>query len=161
MVKELVEFSEDSNKTSELFAANGSWKKREEILPLLAGEDSGKKEDKESQKLDLKPLPIELKYAYLEEGGQCPIVISSSLNASQEDSLFGTLRKCKQAIGWKISDLKGIIPLVFTHHIYMEDEAKLVRQPQRRLNPHMQEVVILEVLKLLQVDISYLISDSP
>ncbi|RVW18172.1 Retrovirus-related Pol polyprotein from transposon 17.6 [Vitis vinifera] len=42
----------------------------------------------------------------------------------------------------------------------MEEEAKPVRQPQRRLNPHMQEVVRAEVLKLLQV--YYLpISDSP
>ena len=51
--------------------------------------------------------------------------------------------------GWKISDLKGISSLVCTHHIYMDEEAKLVRQPQRRLNPHMQEVVHPEVLKLL------------
>ncbi|RVW94379.1 Retrovirus-related Pol polyprotein from transposon opus [Vitis vinifera] len=42
--------------------------------------------------------------------------------------------KCKKAIGWKISDLKGINPLVCTHHIYMEEEVKPVRQPQRRLN---------------------------
>ncbi|RVW41463.1 Retrovirus-related Pol polyprotein from transposon 17.6 [Vitis vinifera] len=52
-------------------------------------------------------------------------------------------------------------PLVCTHHIYMEDEAKPVRQPQRRLNPHMQEVVRAEVLKLLQAGIIYPISDSP
>ena len=82
LIEELVEFYEDPNKTSELFAAYGSWKKIEEILPLLAGEDSEKKEDKESQKLDLQPLPTELKYAYLEEGSQCLVVISSSLNAS-------------------------------------------------------------------------------
>ena len=43
----------------------------------------------------------------------------------------------------------------------MEDEAKSVCQPQRRLNPHMQEVVQAEVLKLLQVGIIYPISDSP
>ena len=43
----------------------------------------------------------------------------------------------------------------------MEEEAKPVRQPQRRLNPHMQEVVRAEVLKLLQADIIYPISDSP
>ena len=102
LIEELVEFFEDPNETSELFAAYGSWKKREEILPLLVGKDSGKKEDKESQKLDLKPLPTKLKFAYLEEGGQCPVVISSSLNASLEDSLLGTLKKCKQVIGWKI-----------------------------------------------------------
>ncbi|RVW75556.1 Retrovirus-related Pol polyprotein from transposon 17.6 [Vitis vinifera] len=70
------------------------------------------------------------------------------------------LRKCKKAIGWQISDLKGISPLVCTHHIYMEEDAKPVRQPQRRLNPHMQEVVRGEVLKLLQAGIIYPISDS-
>ncbi|KAL6348258.1 hypothetical protein AAG906_005552 [Vitis piasezkii] len=71
-----------------------------------------------------------------------------------------TKLKCKKTIGWQISDLKGINPLVCTHHIYMEEEAKPVRQPQRRLNPHMQEVVRAEVLKLLQANIIYLISDS-
>ncbi|RVW22904.1 Retrovirus-related Pol polyprotein from transposon 297 [Vitis vinifera] len=70
-------------------------------------------------------------------------------------------RGVRKAIGWQISDLKGISPLVYTHHIYMEEEAKPIRQPQRRLNPHMQEVVRIEVLKLLQVGIIYHISDSP
>ncbi|KAL6338653.1 hypothetical protein AAG906_021470 [Vitis piasezkii] len=37
--------------------------------------------------------------------------------------------KCKKAIGWQISDLKGINPLVCTHHIYMEDETKPVHSP--------------------------------
>ncbi|RVW77493.1 Retrovirus-related Pol polyprotein from transposon 297 [Vitis vinifera] len=43
----------------------------------------------------------------------------------------------------------------------MEKEAKPIRQPQRRLNPHLQEVVRAKVLKLLQAGIIYLISDSP
>ena len=43
----------------------------------------------------------------------------------------------------------------------MEEEAKPVHQPQRRLNPHMQEVVRDEVLKLLQAGIIYPRSDSP
>ena len=115
----------------------------------------------EPLKLDLKPLHIELKYAYLEEGNQFPIVISSLLSAFQENSLLDILRKCKQAIEWKISDLKGISPLACTYHIYIEEEAKLVRQPQRRLNPNIQEVVRTEVLKLLQVGIIYPIPDSP
>ena len=50
--------------------------------------------------------------------------------------------------------------MVCTHHIYLEKEAKPVRQIQRRLNPHMQEVVHAEVLKLLQTGIIYPISDS-
>ncbi|RVW18099.1 Retrovirus-related Pol polyprotein from transposon 17.6 [Vitis vinifera] len=43
----------------------------------------------------------------------------------------------------------------------MEEEAKPIPQPQRRLNPHLQEVVRAEVLKLLQAGIIYPMSDSP
>ena len=78
-------------------------KKKEEILPLLMGE-----KENEPQQLDLKPLPVELKYAFLEENKQCPVIISSLLNAPQEDNLLQILKSNKQALGWKISDLKGI-----------------------------------------------------
>ncbi|RVW12392.1 Retrovirus-related Pol polyprotein from transposon 297 [Vitis vinifera] len=88
----------------------------------------------------------------------CNIFISDQ---SSREVLLEVLKRCKKAIGWQISDLKGISPLVCTHHIYMEEEAKPIRQLQRRLNPHLQEVVRAEVLKLLQAGIIYPISDSP
>nr|CAN83413.1 hypothetical protein VITISV_011239 [Vitis vinifera] len=131
------------------------------ILPLFNEEETQRPVKEEPPKLILKPLPTELKYAYLEDNKKCPVVISSALSIHQEDCLLEVLRKCKKTIGWQISDLKGINPLVCTHHIYMEDEAKPICQPQRRLNPHMQEVVRAEVLKLLQAGIIYPISDSP
>ena len=74
--------------------------------------------------------------------------------------MLDILRENKQAIGWKITNLKGISSAVSTHHIYLEEEEKSIRQLQRRLNPHMQEVVRAEVLKLLQAGIIYPISDS-
>ena len=89
-----------------------------------------------------------------------PVVISSLLSNPQEVSFLQILYRNKKAIGWKISDLKGINPTVSTHHIYLEEESKAVWQPQRRLNLHMQEVVRVEVLKLLQADIIYPIFDS-
>ena len=110
------------------------------------------------QKLELKHFPVELKYAYLEEQEQCLVVISSLLSTSHEGSLLHILRENKQALGWKIIDIKGISPVVCTHHIYIEEKAKSVRQPQRRLNPHMQEVIRAEVLMLLQAGIIYPIS---
>ncbi|RVW18876.1 Retrovirus-related Pol polyprotein from transposon 17.6 [Vitis vinifera] len=128
--------------------------------PFVQDEEEMKEAKDEILKLELKTLPAELKYAYLEEGNKAPVVISSSLTVSQEDNLLRILRKHKKAIGWQISDLKGISPLICTHHIYMEEGAKPTRQPQRRLNPHMQEVVRAEVLKLLQAGIIYPISDS-
>ena len=125
-----------------------------EVLPLLTGNEL-----KEPQQLELKPLPVELKYAFLKENEQCPVVISSLLTTSQENDLLSLLKRKKQALGWKISDLKGINPTIRTHHIYLEEESKAVRQPQRRLNPHLQEVVRIDALKLLQAGIIYPISD--
>ena len=133
----------------------GALEKKQENLPLMIEEETN-----EPQKLELKPLPVELQYAYLEEQEQCPVVISSLLSTSQEGSLLHILKENKQTIGWKITDLKGISTVVCTYQIYLEEETKSVRQPQRRLNPHMQKVVRAEVLKLLQASIIYPISDS-
>ena len=64
------------------------------------------------------------------------------------------------AIAWKLVGIKGINPSFCTHKILMEDEFKPVVQPQRRLNPNMQEVIKKEVLKLLDAGLIYHISDS-
>ncbi|RVW70081.1 Retrovirus-related Pol polyprotein from transposon 17.6 [Vitis vinifera] len=151
---------EEEEGPEELCIIDTLLEKDRRILPLFNKEEEAAVE-KEIPKLNLKPLPVELKYTYLEENNQCPVVISSSLTSHQENCLMEVLKRCKKAIGWQISDLKGISPLVCTHHIYMEEEAKPIRQFQRRLNPHLQEVVRAEVLKLLQAGIIYPISDSP
>jgi hypothetical protein len=46
------------------------------------------------------------------------------------------------------------------HKIHLEEDTKPSREPQRRFNPTMQEVVRGEVIKLLDVGIIYPISDS-
>ena len=50
--------------------------------------------------------------------------------------------------------------MIFTHHIYLEDNEKPVRKPQRKLNPLMHDVVRNEVLKLLDAGIIFPISNS-
>ncbi|XP_071939675.1 uncharacterized protein [Coffea arabica] len=111
--------------------------------------------------LELKPLPKHLKYAYLGEGETLPVIISAGLSKIQEDRLLRVLREHKQAIGWTIADIKGISPAVCMHRIRLEENAKPIRQAQRRLNPLMMEVVKKEILKLLDVGIIFAISDSP
>ena len=144
LTPELSECPEEQHEPQCMSLAQGYWRRKIEILPLLTGD-----EPREPQQLELKPLPVELKYAFLEDNEQCPVVISSLLTIVQEQNLLHLLKRNKQALGWKISDLKGINPSICTHHIYLEEESKAVRQPQRRLNPHLQEVVRIEVLKLL------------
>ena len=154
LIEELAECAKEQQEANMKFV-QGYWRRKHEILSLVIEEEVS-----EPQKMELKPLPVELKYAYLEEQEQCPVVISSLLSTAHEGSLLYVLKENKQALGWNIIDLKGISPAVCTHHIYLEEEAKSVRQPQRRLNPHMQEVVRVEVLKLLQAGIIYPISES-
>ncbi|RVW70740.1 Retrovirus-related Pol polyprotein from transposon 297 [Vitis vinifera] len=121
-LNESLEVLEDGfPEPSDVLAIMSPWRRREEILPLFNQEDSQGVAVEDPPKLILKPLPVDLKYAYLEDDEKCPVVVSSTLTSDQEDSLLGVLRKCKKAIGWQISDLKGISPLVCTHHIYMEE----------------------------------------
>ena len=46
------------------------------------------------------------------------------------------------------------------HGIHLEDDAKPVRKIQRILNPHIKEVVQKGIVKRLDADIIYLISNS-
>ncbi|KAJ4717165.1 Retrovirus-related Pol polyprotein [Melia azedarach] len=134
------------------------WKPKFEELPQC--DDALVPSSVQPPKLDLKPLPSDLKYAYLGTNETFPVIISSKLNDLQEHKLLEILRLHKHALGWTIADIKGISPLICTHKIYLEDNAKPSRQMQRRLNPNMKDVVRNEVLKLLDVGIIYPISDS-
>eukprot|EP00253_Pinus_taeda_P008113 PITA_08113 len=86
--------------------------------------------------------------------------INANLTPEQETKLIHILTKHKNAFAWDYPDMKGIDPQLCTHHIYIENDAKPVRQPQRRLNPHLKEVVKAELQKRLDVNFIYPISDS-
>ena len=109
---------------------------------------------------ELKPLPDNLKYAYLDEKKIYPVIISANLSEKEEEKLLKTLKKHCAAIGYTLDDLKGISPTLCQHKINLEEDAKPVRDHQRRLNPKMKEVVRKEILKLLEAGIIYPVADS-
>ena len=127
--------------------------------PLPPNEDKALPYEERPPKLELKPLPTHLKYAFLGEEETFPVIISSSLELNQENQLLEVLKTHRTALGWTIADIKGISPLICTHRIHLEEDVKPSRQPQRRLNPIMKEVVKKEVLKLLDVGLIYPIAD--
>ncbi|GKA40799.1 reverse transcriptase domain-containing protein [Tanacetum coccineum] len=112
------------------------------------------------KKPKLKDLPHHLEYAYLHGDKSFPIIISSELSNKEKSSLLQVLEKRKGAIAWKMSDINGISPSYCTHKIQMEDDFKSVIQPQRHLNPKVQDVVKNEIVKLLDSGLIYPISDS-
>ncbi|RVW70411.1 Pro-Pol polyprotein [Vitis vinifera] len=91
------------------YSSTSNWdllEKIEEILPLFNKEEEAAAE-KETPKLNLKPLPVELKYTYLEENNQCPVVISSSLTSHQEKLFNGS---SQEVIIYPISDSPWVSP---------------------------------------------------
>ncbi|GKD39378.1 hypothetical protein Tco_1259585, partial [Tanacetum coccineum] len=108
----------------------------------------------------MKELPEHLEYAFLQGNNQL-IVISSALSTNKKTRLLEVLWNHKGAIAWSIADIKGIDSSFCTYKIIMEDEFKPSVQPQRRVNPNIKEVVKKEVIKLFDVGLIYLISDSP
>ncbi|KAI5391416.1 hypothetical protein KIW84_076284 [Lathyrus oleraceus] len=134
----------------------------EDLQPWEVEEENLKKEviDQKAP-IELKELPSTLKYVFLDETEAKPVIISNLLTKEEEARLIIVLKTNQEAMGWTLSDLKGISPSYCMHKILMEEDFKPVAQPQRRLNPTMKEVVRKEVVKLLDAGMIYPISDSP
>ncbi|GKA56969.1 reverse transcriptase domain-containing protein [Tanacetum coccineum] len=111
--------------------------------------------------LELKSLPDNLEYVFLEEPSFLPVIISSQLSKEKKDKLVSVLKKIQGSFCLKTTDIPGIFPSFYKHKIQLLDDKKPVVQKQRRLNPNMQEVVKKEIIKLLDTGIIYLIIDSP
>ncbi|XP_041009309.1 uncharacterized protein LOC121253349, partial [Juglans microcarpa x Juglans regia] len=82
------------------------WRPKIEQLPPLTV--SLKPSANEIPTLELKPLPSDLKYAFLGPDSTFPVVISAQLSHDQEGKLMEVLKQHKGAIGWKIADIKAL-----------------------------------------------------
>ena len=110
--------------------------------------------------LELKTLPRNLRYEFLDTKCTRPVIVNSSLGTLETKKLLDVLRKYPTALGYNISDLKGICPSICMHRIMLEEDCKTSREPQRRINPILSTVVRDEIKKLLGAGIIYPISDS-
>jgi hypothetical protein len=119
-----------------------------------------RKGDEEPPPLELKPLPEDLRYEFLDEEKKCPVIISSKLSSMEIKSLLDVLMKHCKVFGYSLTNIKGIDPSIITHKIIMEDDAKPFVDTQKRMNPKMKEVIRKEVIRLLDAGIIYQISDN-
>ena len=83
------------------------------------------------------------------------MIISDKLSKDETLRLLTILEKHRSAFGYSPKDLKGISPALCTHRIPTDTTYTPSREPQRRLNNAMREVVKKEVLKLLHARIIY------
>ena len=75
-------------------------------------------------KLELKPLPLSLRYAFLDSNSEFPFIVNSYLPRNDDDALCDVLISHRSVIGYSINDLKGISPKLCMHRTLLEDNAK-------------------------------------
>ena len=97
---------------------------------------------------------------FLNDNTKTPVIISDKLSDEETTKLIVVLEKHRAVFGYSLQDLKGISPALFTYRIPIDPTKAPSREPQRRLNNTMREVVKKEVLKLLHVGIIYLVPHS-
>nr|GEZ44647.1 hypothetical protein [Tanacetum cinerariifolium] len=115
----------------------------------------------EPPEVKLNDLPPHIEYAFLEGNYKFPVIITKDFSVEEKIALITVLKSHKQAITWKLSDIKGIDPEFYTHKILMEEDFEPTVQHQRRVNPKIHDVIKQEVIKLLDAGLINLISDSP
>ncbi|GJV27180.1 reverse transcriptase domain-containing protein [Tanacetum coccineum] len=71
----------------------------------------------EPPELELKDLPSHLEYAFLEGTDKLPVIISKNMKDEDKERLIKVLKSHKQAISWKLSDIKVLSKtIVYTDH---------------------------------------------
>nr|GEW98390.1 reverse transcriptase domain-containing protein [Tanacetum cinerariifolium] len=122
---------------------------------------NNKTSNDEPPKVELRELLPHLEYVFLGDNNKWPIIIAKDLSVDEKIALIKVLKSWKQAIAWKLTDIKGIDPEFCSHKILLEEDYAPKVQSQRRVNPKIHDVIKKEVEKLLDAGLIYPISDSP
>ena len=102
---------------------------------------------KEGPSCELKLLPKNLKYVYLDEKRIYTVIISADLWAEEKGKLLDVLKAHRAAIAYSLDDRKGISPTLYMHKINLEEGTKPVVDFQRCIHPKIREVVRKEVIR--------------
>nr|GEZ30652.1 reverse transcriptase domain-containing protein [Tanacetum cinerariifolium] len=111
-----------------------SFLKTERALIDVFEAKSDKSSIDEPPEVELKDLPPYLEYAFLDGDDKLPVIITKDLSVEEKATLITVLKSHK---------------------------LRTSGQHQRRVNPKIRDVIKNKVLKLLDVGLIYLISDSP
>jgi hypothetical protein len=80
--------------------------------------------------IKLKPLPSCLRYAFLNNNQDSPMIISDKLSQEESLHLITISEKHRSAFGYSLQDLKGISLALCTHHIPTDLDSIPSREPQ-------------------------------
>jgi hypothetical protein len=86
--------------------------------------------------------------------------VNSRLDVDQQKQLVDILKEKSEAFAWEYTDMKGVHRDTCIYHIYTQGEVTPIRQPRRRMNPTLKDIVKEEIQKLLNDRFIYPISHS-
>nr|GEU90303.1 reverse transcriptase domain-containing protein [Tanacetum cinerariifolium] len=129
-------------------------------LKVVEPKENNNFSNDEPPEVELKDLPPHLEYAFLGDNNKWPVIITKDLSVDEKSALIKVFKSQKQAIAWKLTDIKGIDPEFCSHKILLEEDYTPKVQSQRRVNPNIHDVIKKEVEKLLDAGLIYHISDS-
>ena len=76
-----------------------------------------------AHKVELKPLPKGLMYAFLGPNSTYLVIVNAELNNVETAFLLCELRKYRKTLGYSLADIPGISPDLCMHRIHLEDES--------------------------------------
>jgi hypothetical protein len=94
---------------------------------------------------ELKELPPQWKYVFIDENSKNPVIISSSLTPLEKDVL---LKKFKKGQGYLDFDLNDVITIRYS--VKKEEELNLGNVPLETPTPTLKDLVKKEVMKLVE-----------
>ncbi|XP_013699887.1 uncharacterized protein LOC106403617 [Brassica napus] len=92
------------------------------LLKAVDRQPSSSKEwdPEKAPKIELKQLPVGLKYAFLYKYSY-PVFVNANLTNGELALLLYKLHKYRKALGYSLEDIPGISPDLCMHRIYLED----------------------------------------
>ncbi|KAJ9535626.1 hypothetical protein OSB04_un001232 [Centaurea solstitialis] len=119
--EELLVDDGDARMIEETFDASAPFEKK---IPPERLSDIPNDEVETSPKVDLKPLPPNLKYAFLGADNTYPVIVNALLSDIELNKLLCVLRKYRSVLAYSIDDIKGISPRFVPIGSYLATRAR-------------------------------------
>nr|GFA95479.1 reverse transcriptase domain-containing protein [Tanacetum cinerariifolium] len=121
-------------------------------MDLKVAEESKEKSSVEKPtEVELKNLSPHLEYAFLGDNNKWLVIISKDLSVDEKTALIKVLKSRKQAIAWKLTDIKGIDPEFYSYKILLEEDY----EPKVQITNDENELVPTRFLTGWRVCIDY------
>ncbi|XP_070049133.1 uncharacterized protein [Nicotiana tomentosiformis] len=79
-----------------------------------------------------------------------PTYLSSLLEVDEENTYIELLEEFRNVFAWSYKEIPGLDPKVAVHHLVVKNDARPVKQAQRRFRLHLVPLIETEVNKLIE-----------